>query len=32
MAEEPRLIRRPLTRIDGRLIIGADLKQLGDRR
>lgn len=30
MAEEPRLIRRPLTLHDGTLIIGADLKRLAE--
>jgi arsenate reductase-like glutaredoxin family protein len=32
MIEEPRLIRRPVTRLGDRLIIGADLKQLGEIR
>jgi arsenate reductase-like glutaredoxin family protein len=30
MAGEPRLIRRPLVVSDGRLVIGADLKQLAE--
>ena len=30
MAQEPRLIRRPLTRVGGRLIIGANWKELDE--
>jgi arsenate reductase (glutaredoxin) len=28
MAEEPRLIRRPITRIDDELVIGADIERI----
>ena len=30
MVDEPRLIRRPLIEVDGRLVIGADLRALDE--
>ena len=30
MLEEPRLVRRPMVRIEGRLVIGASLKAVGE--